>query len=40
MGDAIINWSELGSPTEPGMFRVPGLGDVTVEQADIDRASR
>ena len=34
-----IRWSELGAPTAPGTYRVPGLGDVEVTQADIARAA-
>ena len=39
MSKRVIRWSDLGSPTEPGTYRVSGVGDVTVEQSDIDRAS-
>ncbi len=39
MSKRVIRWSDLGSPTEPGTYRVSGVGDVTVEQPDIDRAS-
>ena len=34
-----IRWSELGTPTVPGTYRVPGVGDVEVAQADIARAA-
>ena len=34
-----IRWSELGAPTVPGTYRVPGVGDVEVAQADIARAA-
>ena len=39
MSKRVIRWSDLGSPTEPGTYRVSGVGDVTVEQSDIDRAA-
>ena len=35
----VIRWSELGAPTAPGTYRVPGLGDVRVIRADIKRAA-
>ena len=39
VGGRGIRWSELGAPTEPGTYRVPGVGDVEVAQADIARAA-
>lgn len=35
-----INWTDLGNPTEPGTYTVRGVGEVTVEQEDIDEAER
>lgn len=34
-----IRWSQLGNPTEPGIYRVAGLGDVMVDGGQIAEAA-
>jgi hypothetical protein len=34
-----VKWSALGNPTEPGTYRVSGVGQVEVEQEDINDAA-
>ena len=36
----LINWIDLGNPTEPGKYLVRGVGEVVVKQEDIDEAAR
>jgi hypothetical protein len=35
----VINWKDLGSPTEPGKYTVKGYGEVSVTQEEIDQAA-
>ena len=34
-----IHWSELGSPTQPGLVDARGYGPVQVDQLHINRAA-
>jgi predicted nucleotide-binding protein len=38
MSKKLISWQELGTPTQPGTYTVAGVGEVTVEQEDIEDA--
>ncbi|MFL6208368.1 MAG: hypothetical protein ACJ74W_05930 [Pyrinomonadaceae bacterium] len=41
MSRKVINWSrDLGNPTTPGKYTVSGVGEVQVEQENIDEAAR
>jgi hypothetical protein len=35
-----IHWTELGSPTQPGLVNAPGYGPLMVEQRQIDAAAQ
>lgn len=39
--EAVVAWSQLGSPTQPGRYTAPGLREVPfVAQSHIDMAAR
>src|SRR5437870_3119737 len=38
MPNRTVSWKDLGSPTKPGVYAVPGVGEVNVTAGDIEDA--